>query len=274
MSNWFETEAETIGKRLQGLATSPNQTLAIDGMVTGVMDQVYSSRAAFKDDCNNMVTVMLALFTAGGVLLHQALQAPPSDDAVTHSRIYAFVAALTFLLPALIGRGFLSKMEAGYDLYAHACTYASLVFRGLGLVATDSNGVVQYPHQWLQGSETNLQRPGVFLNRPKAPGAVQPHGLEFVAKEDWDRLLANPARRVLRSASWRALPKGWRSLTPDLAKDKPDLVAVWKASKPNLFSAYRATVCFAMWIGIALSLVCGAYALGVDSLVAWAISLV
>lgn len=273
MSNWFESEADTIGARLQQLATSPNQTLSIDGMVTGVMDQVYSSRAAFKDDCNNMVTVMLALFTAGGVLLHQALQAPASDGAETHSRIYAFVAALAFLLPALIGKGFLSKMEAGYDLYAHACTYASLVFRGLGLIVTDANGVVQYPHQWLQGSETNLKREGAFLNRPTAPGTVQPHGLEFISKSEWERLVRSRLRRLMRSASWRGLPKGWRSIVPDVAKDKPDLVAVWKASKPNLFSAYRATTCIAIWIGIILTIVCGAYAVGVDSLVAWAISL-
>jgi hypothetical protein len=267
MSNWFETEAETIGTRLKELATSPNQTLSIDGMVTGVMDQVYSSRAAFKDDCNHMVTVMLALFTAGGVLLHQALQAPPSDDAVTHSRIYAFVAALAFLLPALIGKGFLSKIEAGYYLYAHACTYASLVFRGLGLIVTDSNGDVQFPHQWLRGSVTNLTREGAFLNRPTAPGAVQPHGLEFIETTEWKRLLRSPWRRLIRSASWRGMPMGWRTLPIDSAKDKPDLVAVWKASKPNLFLAYRATACIGIWIGMVLTLVCGAYALGIDSLV-------
>ncbi len=205
--HWFEEEVRAAARSL----AKPGQGSAFEGVASSSLEQIYRTRSDFRDEMGAFTTLVIATFTAAGVLLNQGLSTlkgveQPSDRQI--AAIYFLLAGGVFLSAIFLGRLFRSRLSAAYDIYVSACIHSTIVFRSLGFPLTQI---------WQQNVEECLRfAHGTYPKR-------QPIELSHCAWQ-WHRDFKS-------SRTNGSLPKGYG-----------ELVAAWRSRYPNLWTKLRHTV--------------------------------
>ncbi len=198
----------------------------VEGLFGSSLDQIYSSRSAFSEDARFAIGTMLAVLTAGGVLLTTGLTNIKLETPLAASPTAAgclFLASLVFLVTWVIRWALMRKLEAGYDLYVAAIVHATIVAVSLESPLT---------HRWMRFVIECCMARGRFTKRQK-------DHLSFDSYETF-----TPDRDG-----------------PHLADTHGKVALVWRSTKGNLYDVYRMLLTYICVIGTLASMCCAALCL-------------
>ena len=220
---WFEEEVRAAARSL----STPGQSSAFEGVASSSVEQIYRTRSDFRDEMGAFTTLVIATFTAAGVLLNQGLATLKGIEAASDRQIaavYFLLAGAVFLSAIFLGRLFHSRLSAAYDIYVSACIHSTVVFRALGFPLTQI---------WQQNVEECLRfAHGTY---PKRQPVEQSH-------KTWQWHRDFNASRTNGS-----LPQGYG-----------ELVAAWRSRYPNLWTKLRHTVITVQVSAVVLCVLSGA----------------
>ena len=230
-NGWFDDTAAKLAISIEGT----NKEATVEGLVAGVVEQMYAARQAFISDAHHALATIVICFSAAGALL-LAPYGFEDDDGDVRFICHAMSVAL-FLLTVCLAlphwgpvRGTLSvTLQAGYNLYVASVIHAAMVFRALRMPPT---------HAWIATALRCTTDTGRFWRQKSVRlydhWKFEPDPSAVPAMPDWaapPHPLTGPPEDQKEGVSRRALSIG-------------ELTAVWCSGRPNLESMYNTLLAF------------------------------
>lgn len=212
---WFDAEVEDIHIAVLRHGNSP----AFEGMLGGLVEQVYRTRGDFRDEMAALTTIIITTFTAGGVLLNQGVG--QWGHAPARPILFFLLAGFVFGMIHPLGRLYKARLSAAYDIYVAACIHCVMYHLAFNLPLT---------HLWQRNViECLKEAKGQFPLRRRADSSFN--------SWQWHRDFI-PSRQGRSPMEYG------------------ELVQSWKERKPNLSTSLRNTILTARIIGTVMAMVC------------------
>lgn len=212
---WFDSDVSAIHDSILRHGGTP----AFEGLLPSLVEQVYRTRADFRDEMAALMTIIIAIFTAGGFLLHQGIE--QWGDAPAKHTCLLLLAMAVFAAIHPLGSLYRNRLSAAYDIYVAACIHCVMYYNAYNLPLT---------HQWQRNViECLTQARGNFTGRRDASTSHD---------------------------SWQWHREFTPAANGNHPTEYGELVQAWKERRPNLSTSLRQTIRVAKWVGTIFALIC------------------